>query len=285
MHSCKDKAWHTASNMRQHPLCHIVYCAPSQQLLPALRASSTHLMKSTASGAMMLRYLASSVLGRLMSGNLSPANLLFFRNKMSCCRHNGPAGWHEDKQICQLTTWHSTSRATECPARYAVLANLQDRFCRMIRMAVRTMLLHHGPSWFVLRLPHSHSPSIFCTMYSWSMSLSPGKSGWPSLSSPMMHLNTTRSVQGCGSVSETNSHVSSRKLQLMCRIQMVQNYRHSSHNVAPRAATNQAGAATSSICAHCVPAIPASPQSPPVPLQPLLPHSPDGPDVHLLAVV
>jgi hypothetical protein len=42
--------------------------------------------------------------------------------------------------------------------------------------------------------PASHLPSIFCTMYSWSMSLSPGKSGWPSLSSPMMHLNTARSM-------------------------------------------------------------------------------------------
>lgn len=32
------------------------------------------------------------------------------------------------------------------------------------------------------------APSIFCTMYSWSMSLSPGKRGWPVLSSAIMHL-------------------------------------------------------------------------------------------------
>ena len=30
-------------------------------------------------------------------------------------------------------------------------------------------------------------PMCFCTMYSWSTSDSPGKSGWPSMSSPMMH--------------------------------------------------------------------------------------------------
>lgn len=32
------------------------------------------------------------------------------------------------------------------------------------------------------------APSIFCTMYSWSMSLSPGNRGWPVLSSAIMHL-------------------------------------------------------------------------------------------------
>jgi hypothetical protein len=61
------------------------------------------------------------------------------------------------------------------------------------------------------------APSIFCTMYSWSMSLSPGNRGCPVLSSAMMQLQDRRAHAQTHTHTHTGLRVAAREV-VVCQL-------------------------------------------------------------------
>ena len=153
------------------------------------------------------------VSGRLMSGNLRPTKR-WFRINMSCCSGvSGPRTCFNGSTLDGPFSAVSTARVTSS----TVYLSQFDEICLFVHSKVRisfTVILHAVRNPTIVRSTQDivvdtaeNEPSrlaplrthrTFWMRKSWSISLSPGKRGWPSTSSPMMqpiaHMSTSRTA-------------------------------------------------------------------------------------------